>query len=92
MTILSVRDSVGRFAADNKMKLFIMKCHSVIFSVSSAPAAMLPLGGTSAADPLLAPAFNVTNPEPDQAGTHVHKSITFDGWAGPLSAPQDGLL
>ena len=74
------------------MKLFIMKCHCVTFILPGVPAALPPLGGTSAADPLLAPALNVTNPEPDRAGAHVHKSITFDGWAGPLSAPQDASL
>jgi hypothetical protein len=52
---------------------------------------MLPLGGTSAADALLAPAFNAANPEPDQAGAQGHKLITFDGCAGPLSVPQDAL-
>jgi hypothetical protein len=74
------------------MKLFIMKCHCVTFILPGVPAAMSPLGGASAADALLAPAFNAANPDPDPAGAHGHNLITFDGWAGPLSAPQDGLL
>ena len=74
------------------MKLFIMKCHCVTFILPGMPVAMLPLGGTPASDVLLAPAFNVTNPDPDRTGAHGRKSIIFDGWAGPLSASQEALL
>ena len=72
------------------MKSFTMKCHCVTFILPGVPAAMSPLGGASAADVLLARAFNAANPDP--TGAHGHKLITFDGWAGPLSAPQDVLL
>ena len=72
------------------MKLFIMKCHCVTFILPGVPAAMSPLGGASAADALLALAFNAANPDP--TGAHGHKLITFDGWAGPLSASQEASL